>query len=345
MLKNLENIVTNLSRYSSGDNCQPFFFQIDESALTIKIFHDYEIAKHPFNPENLSSILSLGVIVQMMEELSKEYSFKSKFELMINKSNFNSRKRIHWGTFTITGMNQEIPKKNIFLNVVTDRKPYNEIEINLPLLDNDIKIATQLEESEIELILKSEEKTWSTPEHIVAVFEWIFFSYNRYKKLKQGIYYKEANMEFSEALLISSLRSPFLVKILTKLKIVKILALKKTKSVIRKTPNIIGVFAEITSPIDLVEVGKKAFLMKYEFSKKGIVTQPLSSATLPYIYNLLNCCDYGSGAQYKNIQIKFKDKFNNQNKNHHLVWMFRAGTPVSSLPPSLRKDFSDILLR
>lgn len=344
-LNNLEIIVKNLSRYASGDNAQPFFFKLDENLESIEVYHDANIAEHILNPRNYASLVSLGIIVQMMEELSYHFNFKQEFKLTIEITDLDRKSLIKWGVFKLDIPNIEFDDEEIFNCVTTNRNIYSDEEVTNSFTDKDIYIADKVSNKELHLILSAEALACKNYKIFNHIFHWVHLSQESYQKYRTGFHFSEINMSFLESPLAYFFKIPWMTKILISVPVARIITSQKTKSILNKTPNLIGIFATIKTPFDLINVGKKAYAVKFALAKKGYSTQPLTLTTFPFIFRKLDRELFGNTSLDEDIQKTFKEKFKHNNPDQQLVWIMRAGIPLIKLPLSLRKRNSQILIR
>jgi hypothetical protein len=241
--------------------------------------------------------------------------------------------------------NEQFADEEIFNIVSTNRNIYSDEEVVSSFTDQDLYIADKVSKKELQLILSAEASAWKNYKIFNHIFHWVHLSQESYKKHRSGFHFSEINMSFLESPLAYLFKFPLMTKILISVPIAKMITSQKTKSILGKTPNLIGVFADVKTPFDLIIVGKKAYSAKFALAKKGYSTQPLTLTTFPYIFRKLDRDLFGNNSLDEEIQKVFRDKFKNTNPDQQLVWMMRAGVPLVKLPLSLRKTNAQILIR
>lgn len=331
---NLIRILENISRYSSGDNSQPFDFVVNVVEQKIYINHNQIIAKHELNPNNLTSVLTYGMILQMIEELSLAFNFSYtiKSNFLINGEYID--KVECWGEVSFGRFNEEV-KINFFNKVVTNRLPYDNATVNFPSLNKDIFVLSKLDGKILREVLKIDSLLWSNPKVVKDIFHWIHLSKRKYNFAKTGFHYSELNLSYFEAFFLVLLKNQFVLALIPEY-FLRLFHQLKTKSVLNQTPHYICFTNKIEKIEDLISLGKEVFHVKFILANEGIVTQPLTILTLPYLFE-------------KNFKIKqiFKYDFENfqkelklKSKNHfnEVCWILRAGHPKKTLPLSNRKN-------
>jgi hypothetical protein len=65
---NFDRILKVISTTPSGDNLQPWKVEIISKKNRLLVFHEYKLGKHSFNPQNIASRISFGMMSFLIEE-------------------------------------------------------------------------------------------------------------------------------------------------------------------------------------------------------------------------------------------------------------------------------------
>lgn len=331
---NIFQIVKNLARYSSGDNAQPFDFVVNLQEQKIDINHNQEIAKHELNPNNLTSVITYGMIIQMIEEQSLAFNFSYTAKSHFIVDGIFLDKVECWGTIRFAQFQQEI-KNNFFNAVVTNRFPYIGDEVRFPVMSKNIIILNKITGNLLRDFLEIDSLLWSNSRVVRDIFHWIHLSKKKYDMAKTGFHYSELNLNYLEAFFLVLLKNKLILAVIPEC-LIRLFHKVKTKSVLNQTPHYICFTNKIEKIEDLISLGKEVFHVKFILAKEGIVTQPLTILTLPYLFeknfNIKKIFDYDFENFQKKLKLKSKHNFD------EVCWIFRAGYPKKFLPLSKRKN-------
>lgn len=335
---NLIRIIENISRYSSGDNSQPFDFIANVPEQKIYINHNQKIAQHELNPNNLTSVLTYGMIIQMIEELSLAFNFSytTKLNFLINGQCLD--KVECWAEVSFGQFKQDV-KSNFFNAVVTNRLPYKNVEVKFPVMNKNVFILNKLDGKILREILKIDSLLWSNAKVVSDIFHWIHLNKKKYDMAKTGFHYSELNLSYIEAFFLVILKNKFILALIPEY-FIRLFHQVKTKSVLNQTPHYICFTNKIEKIEDLISLGKEVFHVKFILANEGIVTQPLTILTLPYLFEknfkIKKIFQYDYRYFQKELKLKTKNNFD------EISWIFRAGYPKKTLPLSKRKKHVDL---
>ena len=80
MKENVREIISrSIALIPTGDNCQPFSYRWEKD--TVYINHDENIAHHKLNYHNLTSLLSLGCLLENVKLAAADHSMKIEVKL------------------------------------------------------------------------------------------------------------------------------------------------------------------------------------------------------------------------------------------------------------------------
>lgn len=335
---NLIRILENISRYSSGDNSQPFDFVANNPEQKIYIYHNQKIAEHELNPNNLTSVLTYGMIIQMIEELSLSFNFSYTIKSNFIRNGEYLDKVDCWAEVSFDQFKNEV-KSNYFNTVVTNRLPYKSDEVKFPSMNKDIFILNRLDGKILNEVLKIDSLLWTNSKVVKDIFHWIHLSKKKYDLAKTGFHYSELNLSYFEAFFLVLLKNKFILNLIPEY-LIRLFHQVKTKCVLNQTPHYICFTNKIEKIEDLISLGKDVFHVKFILANEGIVTQPLTILTLPYLFEKNFKINKIFEYDFEIIQKELKSK----TKNHfdEVCWIFRAGYPKKILPISKRKKHSSL---
>lgn len=325
-------VIQNLKRYPSGDNAQPFSFHYNDNDKKIKIFHNNGIAKHELNPDNLSSLIVLGMILQMMEILSKEFHFSYETFLSLDSRIKNNPQQECWCEFKIVYFSRKITN-DFFLHVKTNRGGYQNKPISIINLDNGVFLTSRLDKALIKEMSRAEAFFWKNSKLVQNILKWIHLSKKGYNSARAGFYYKEVNISALEVPVIFLLKLKIGIKYFP-LMVVEYFYRKKIFNLHKQTENYLFFTGEYESETSLLDLGKVVYKQKYALSKSGITTHPLSILTFPLMFQE----NFGQkkilSYDFRNLQYDFKKKLKT---NQRIAWIFRVGYPINSSGTSNRR--------
>lgn len=218
----------------------------------------------------------------MIEELSLAFNFSytAKLNFLIDGKYLD--KDECWAEVSFGRFNEEI--RNDFFNaVVTNRLPYSSAKVNFPKMNKEIVILNKLEGKILHEVLKIDSLLWSNFKVVKDIFTWIHLSKKKYNIAKTGFHYSELNLSYFEAFFLILLKNQFVLAIVPEY-FIRLFHQLKTKSVLNQTPHYICFTNKIEKIEDLISLGKEVFHVKFILANEGIVTQPLTILTLPYLF-------------------------------------------------------------
>ena len=218
----------------------------------------------------------------MIEELSLAFNFSytAKLNFLIDGKYLEKDER--WAEVSFGQFNEEI--RNDFFNaVVTNRLPYSNAKVNFPKMNKEIVILNKLEGKILHEVLKIDSLLWSNFKVVKDIFTRIHLSKKKYNIAKTGFHYSELNLSYFEAFFLILLKNQFVLAIVPEY-FIRLFHQLKTKSVLNQTPHYICFTNKIEKIEDLISLGKEVFHVKFILANEGIVTQPLTILTLPYLF-------------------------------------------------------------
>lgn len=336
------SIIEQSRYYPSGDNAQPFEFKISDNQLEIK--HVEERAVHAFNPNNISSKLTLGLLLESIAIAANQYQLSFKCEISSNQVDANL-------TFFKNELLKQDPLCIYQKSRITDRRPYN-MEIDLEPIKNLISADDKIQPKNVYLQKNNLEKElvnfFVKADNIMCTWKKAFFNiakYIRFDKsdiLKIGLSPENLGLNKADVLAIKLLTHfPFLFDIFNKLGFLTLSGKKHTLRLLHCSPAFLLVSMNEN---DLTQAGRQIMRIWILLCANGYSLQPLSASVLaPYTY-------YSGNAD--SFPFKFKS-FYEVNKNYlksifgvdnsqQPIFLFRIGKVQTSFPENMKISRLDV---
>lgn len=353
-----DSILLIASKSPSGDNLQPWQFEVDAENNKLVIYYNSELARHSFNPEDISSCINFGMMLYLIEQESIRQGYKltyqvnelglKSFSTPLIDCSFNKTEKISiplFSTNTILKrrigrglyLKKEIPIQKL-QDLVSGINESNEIL--------EFKISKKMSNSTIGSMKKMEHAFWNKVEYLNDIFKWVHLSDQEYKKVKRGFHWKELGIKFSELGFI------YLIKKLPKIAITLFnvfahhLILGKFKKSLRNSGFALLTLKRKPSVAECFEVGKDVMKVWLQIAELEMVTQPLSIQS--YFISFSNWGIYKEEWPQELVnplEQQFKKDFNVKD-GYSPFWLFRFGFPdKSDNTRSLRLPVSDLMAK
>jgi len=308
-LDQINKLVRLIQSSPTGDNCQPFNFKFIKSRNVLQIIYIKNLGEHILNPNEMASLISLGMIDYLISNSGMSIKDKQLFFQEINKDNEIVAEYIFED-------NSFIDEK--FFEVCLKRSTFREkfskkvLELSPP---KDIIFQKEVSQDFIKSMLSVEDIFWENIDILKDVFSWVNLSHRDHVLRRRGLYWKELG--------VNGFEWPFLalVKYTPRLAI-KFYRIIGSRLIKRHINNIYShsSFLFITVRNDLgfhqkfFELGSKAIQVWLELTKQKISAQPLSFYTFYKIH----------------INDEMNDDFSNQLKlivkeENVFIWIYRIG--------------------
>ncbi len=324
MKRKIESLIEIVKRFPSGDNCQPWSFQVD-SPNKINIIYDAIRSKHEFNKNDTATEISFGFLRHYLEKASNGLGYSIQIEengydlkvileeSQVDKSDFDLRP---------------------YINRRTDRRNFSKgyEDSILEILSNNVQADQILNfknasKDLCKHIFSSERKLWSNSKYFADFMRWVRVSKKSYKKSRDGLFYIELNMKFFELPVIYFLkkftqisswlfRTPFYFFISTKI------------NRLYKNSFLIVYSLEKFDRENIQDLSKRILDDWCYIQSQGLSYHPMNISSLPYYDDFLSSDKYTS-LQAKEILDFLKKEY--QIKNYP-VWTARIGKCRNSCP-------------
>lgn len=287
---NFEKIFNVASLTPSGDNLQPWTFTFEDAAEKMFIYHNYKISAHSFNPDNIASCVSFGMMMFAIEDEALRQGYEVKF--VIHEAALTTEEAFIECHFEKknTGKLPLFPE-DVYYNRKTSREPF--VRNNLPMFEMkkfldelskksdyiDLKMETKVSNVTLKWMKKVESVFWNKKNYLQEIFQWVHFSKSKHEAIKRGFHWKELGAMITDLpfLILIKYATPFAI-ILYNAFIHLIIFRQFTKSLdhsglvmlsLKRKPNV----------VECLEIGKTVMHLWLKIADLGMVSQPLSIQT------------------------------------------------------------------
>ncbi|MCE3269425.1 MAG: hypothetical protein K0R49_1679 [Burkholderiales bacterium] len=334
----------------SGDNCQPWRFK-KESANTLLILHDENRAKHLLNPNNISSVIAFGTLVEAiyMGAQSIGYSANYKFMSDFGKKNTNTpwveisfEKKINDNDFDADAFFTRSVIRNNYQKQAIPFDILNNFPINFSDIDTvKISLVNHINDDFIEFSTKVENKWWQNSTMIYDILKWVRWTNKKYIQVRDGMHWSETGCSIFEIPLIWLVFKSSTIRNLIKTQMSKNLA-KQTQTRLTNSGGLIAFSTKDQTLQSFFDVGRVAMRSAIKLKELGIVYQPLSLQSFFINQNKINfdIPEIKLPLEELNAHKDIVRKQFNLENNFLPLWIFRIGYPIKKVTTksSLRLD-------
>lgn len=339
-------IISTAMRSPSGDNCQPWFFEVE--GLNLKITISKDLSSHFMNQSGFADWISLGCVVESIYILCIPLSWS--FELQII-----SDREIVLRFFKAPKLDLKLTEKDLI-----SRSTYRG-EFLSGSLDDEKKLQTALNDfleysslrfPQIKFYYKTsfsndllkkmkmiETILWFQPQMIVDFLYWLRFTKIDWGLKKDGFFRSEVDVKIVDVpILFLTKKFSFLVNLLKIIfpQIVKLKTTKWNKNILAR----VYISSHEGSMLGLIDLGRAALTLWTFCNKAEFAVQPLTMGSLT--------AGEISGKHYDNllkneVTKAFSEYFQEfkaeLGTKDNIIWGFRVGlAKEKNLVRSLRRD-------
>lgn len=346
----INTLISLLRLIPTGDNSQQFRYKIDGDAL--QVFHDSEIAAHLFNQSNVASLLSLGMIVEVIETYSKDtqstvqLTYATDFlktDLWLTAS-FKNTNVFAANSEKIESYRSLLKERKTFRGFF-EKKSFDFERMNKEFSGNAIFIE-KLPKPAYDLIFQTESMIFDDYEAFKNIEKWFRYSDEAIVTTKTGMSLTNLNVDFVNGFFLKVIRRLQFFSVILR-PYFKVLNFLKINVLYRKSVGFGIVVMNKTDNQAVVEAGRVLFQVWLKITEQKMAIQPISSASLlpfEYIYrqaHFLKKYEPILAGANKILQDSFK-----YNQGHG-VWLFRFGVPDNTVHKknqrSLRLEQPDLI--
>ncbi len=295
-LPQIEIIVAKANLSPTPDNCQPWEFEWDGE--TLSVFHLADRAKHPLNPAELASIVTLGCLVESIDLAASEHKLKTICEA----GPFSSGPRARWAAIRFGASKGEVETLAAILTLrATDRRLYNggtEVLAALTLPSQNTGATahkiTNVPPALLEYILDTEQ---FLPDHrsvLPGIMQWVRFSLRHARESGDGLSWRNMLVRFWEVPSMMIMKALPVAAVIFR-PAIRVSHRSRTKAQLLSSAGAICVSIKQTGGkielTDLVDAGRLMLRNWLKLNEAGFGVQPLSLSTLPLVYRATGNAD------------------------------------------------------
>lgn len=347
-----EYLLTLLRLAPTGDNSQQFRYKVQDDSLLI--YHEALIAQHRFNQSQVASLLSLGMIVEIITTVANQNAAQVNFEYSKNfkqdhlwlKASFQEKNKLSISTEQnqryLSLLQQRQTFRGFFKKANFDFEKFNKI------FANRVTFCKMLSPNLKSLILKMENMIFDDYEAFTDIEKWFRYSEKSVVQTKTGMSLTNLNIDPLNGLLLKIVRKFHLVSILLR-PYFKALNFLKVNVIYESSVGFGVVTMNGTDDQAIIQAGRTVLEVWLRLTELGMVLQPISSASLlpfEFVHRQAHFLKKYELALAGADQI-IKNNFNYTNGPG--IWLFRFGIPDKSVNKknqrSLRLDVDQLLLK
>jgi hypothetical protein len=342
--KNAKFLIEAARRAPSGDNCQPFVYFVD-SENTISIQHVESRARHYLNHLNVTSLISLGMVLESMKIEARALGYKLNIHLNELCGASNQKE---WARVTIS--TQEVLADELagsYHQRWTCREPFKQTMLSEETVRNCVEQSNQatshvkirydkpLQKEFICLMSQADLFLWKHKKASVDFLKFIRFPGKEAQHAHDGMSTEELGIKPHEVLSLKLMRLyPAITPLFFHLGL-KMMVRQVAKRNYLNSGGLVIFSVDSKQPIkeSLIEVGKASMRVWLYLNQKGYVVQPTTTPTLLGYQAQNNLLPEGVRPEFKqffsSLQEKWKQYFNVP-ENQSVAWGFRVGEPKDS---------------
>lgn len=326
-------------RYPSGDNCQPFkITKINANEYLVS--YDITTAKHILNSDNISSIISLGALIESISIAASQFNcyITTRFE-----KDFGTDSK-DWLSFKI--IKASTPRDNLIDSITkrhTDRGNYKidlsdlefkklHLSLQKTIRDKNVKVYTaKVTDKIVHYLLRCEEIFWKEKQIVKDLSRWIKFK--KTEVPNDGFTWKNLSLSFLEAkMLVFLAKNQFLITLFKP--ILTLFNKSKMRKALSHSAGMIFFSIKDDSKMSIFNSGRSMMRAWLTITGLGYVAQPLSICSLlPYTLKK-DICTLNSSKEWHDTIIAGNAQlcsFLNIDPSADIIWAFRFGKPVNSI--------------
>lgn len=283
----IKQILEKANWYPSGDNCQPWSYEWDGKFLSLNL--DPVRAKHPLDISQISSLLSLGCLIEGIDLAASE--FGSKVSHVASDLTKKDDKILTKVSFSSPSKNIEKNDLSEFLaQRTTDRRPYDGGKLSLSTLAEVVReqelfsparihTTSGISDELLEYILDTEDHFVSEPKILQATLNWVRFTTSDALKTRDGLPWRNLGVHFWELPLLPLMRDYLFIGKMSK----GFLRVQRRKEVKRQLVSSAGLVCVSVSKGDsfgIVQAGRLMMRSWLSLTKQGYGVHPMTLASI-----------------------------------------------------------------
>lgn len=351
----VRSVLTAGMQAPSGDNCQPFKFNVTGRAITIT--HVEDRGGHALNYANIASFITLGCVLENMRVAAAEHGLRTSSEFLFARQLQRHAGDQEWAKVELIedrqGTTRDRLADALFARHV-DRRPFLPSQESLTRVSElvaaeqpgqglQLHTVQMLSVKLINLLLRLEKSVWQTKSSHKDLMRWVRFSQSSAAATRDGMPLATLGVSRGEGVALWLARSFLVQRLMNPLG-----ALQKIAAVARhnilSSSGFVLVSGEGATPHELVEAGRVMQRIWLQCNAAGFGVQPLS--LIP-----MGLSAIASGHQSALHRVDLAPVWHEAGEELRAVfgigdrqplWLFRVGkasTPTKSLQ-SLRRHIA-----
>ena len=329
----------------SGDNCQPWTFEWD--GKTLKIFHNAQRALHPLNANGISSLISLGCLVESIYLAASEFGCIADWIFQ----DFDTLGISQWAAISFSFVVQKKnPLADLLLSRTTDRNFFRCGMLNADMLQQMDRKPTQLHilsnppKELLDYIVEAEQLLVELPGLLPSTMKWARLSFKEAQKSGDGLSWRNLGAQIWEIPMMPLIRDfPKILKLAKY--VIGPQHRSRVKQQLQSSAGLICVSAPVKNRENIVVAGSLMMNAWLSLTGHGYGVQPLTIASTICMKSKENIMPLpNKWTQFFDEGEKILRKSFSIPSGSMPVWMIRAGlsTALPEKSRTFRKPLNEI---
>jgi len=342
-------------RAPSGDNCQPWHFEvIDSSEIILTIAPD--CAKNFFDVDFSATYISIGAVLKNIEVAANHFNAETKHSTVITNDN-SSPIKIKILINPIKLDQKKLPDLYIpMLNRTVNRRPYFPQKLSKSMWNDlitstdykEVHVATYTHRAEIKQWVKAIKAAdiirWSHPSIHEELFDKIRLNKAEAEKMRTGLEIDRLGVGPGAKHIMKFLSSWPRMQIINKVKGAQLLA-AQTAFLARSSSGLIGVWIDKDTPENWIKAGETIEQIWINTHHLGLAIQPLPvAAYLERKWTLKGSEDFElAHSSLMNTITNTLEEFKTNHNKSICTMLFRVGKAIPMKDTAIRKEIDDFI--
>ena len=349
MKEDIRKILESAILAPSGENCQPWKFIVNETA--IKLYNVPEKDMSIYNFKQSGSFLANGAVIENIMIAASALGYNADVNLFPDKGNENFVAEIK---FSKTSPQKEELYQYIPLRV-TNRKPYKDIPLTLQQMEEIRAVASELNYGKVYLIedkasreilgqaVSSNEKVMLNNKYLHQFFfDHISWNKKEDDEKKEGFFIDTLELPPPIKAIFRAFKNWSFMSLLNKLGFYKMIA-KQNANAYSSAPVMGILIAEGNTSKDYVMTGRVVQRIWLKITKQGLYLHPLAGQLYIWLTITAGETEHFSNEQIETIKTAYSNiekVFDVKGKN--IAFMFRIGQADAPTAKSSRFTVDEV---
>jgi Nitroreductase family len=297
-LEQIQSILEKAVFSPSGDNCQPWVFKWYDEVL--HIINDESRSRHPLDPHGITSVVTLGCVIESIIIVASDYNLKANYTL----NNQLPLAAESWAEIRFS-IEEIVPDElsKYILKRTTDRRSYHGGISPISIIDDinshlderikaRLHVASSLSDELVKYIVDSEGLLAHHSKALMEVLKWVRVSIKTAKKTGDGMSWRNMQVKYWEYPLIILFKNvPWAIKLFRPL-FKSQLRIRAKKQLLSSAALIcVSIPKDGNSIENAVDAGRLMMRAWLSMTKIGYGSQPLTFSSMPIFYKHQNVLD------------------------------------------------------